>query len=191
LTIDDRIDASRDDAQIDCEVEAEALADRLAEKWTLSFCDKAARERTALFEYARRSADREGLAASAIGDEAKAREAEAHHRPGRGLRSGAARRRNARQRNAVEERNGGRLAGPPSERNTSISEADVAVKFMDPVSQPVKPFDGTSSVAVSWVSPPSETWNSLVVAPVQQPVQPNEEPLTNSYWVAAQSKVRR
>jgi hypothetical protein len=34
VTIDDRIDASRDDAQIDCA--AEALADRLEEKWTLS-----------------------------------------------------------------------------------------------------------------------------------------------------------
>jgi hypothetical protein len=117
--------------------------------------------------FAPRSAGRVGPAASAIAGEAKTREADAHHRPGPGLRCGA-----ARQRDAVEERNRRKAGRAPSERNTNISEADVAVKVIDPVINPVNPRDPTSAVVVSWVSPPSETTISFVVARSGRPRGP-------------------
>ena len=71
--------------------------------------------------------------------------------------------------------------GVPTETKLRSSDADVAVKSKDAIIQPVKPSDATFSFEVRWVTPPSETSISLVVALVQQSGQLNgaPAPLTN------------
>ncbi|HEV7479785.1 MAG TPA: hypothetical protein VGO05_05810, partial [Roseiarcus sp.] len=106
------------------------------------------------------SGDREDLAASAIGDKAKAREAEAiiaqvagSGTPGTPPVSETS------SRSAT----GGAPCGVPTETNLRSSDANVAVKSKDAIIQPVKPSNATFSFEVRWVTPPSETSISLVV----------------------------